>query len=112
MNVYAVAAVWIGMALAASLISIRIGVSVALIEIVVAALLGNLPHVGQGITQLGCELPGERQQGVPVRGHGQLHGQPRGRLPRRSQPRRCLPRRCLPRGSHRPPGESGHLIFR
>jgi Kef-type K+ transport system membrane component KefB len=50
-NVYAVAAVWIGMALAASLISIRIGVSVALIEIVVAALLGNLPHVGQGITQ-------------------------------------------------------------
>ncbi len=51
MNLYAVAAVWIGMALAASLISIRIGVSVALIEIVVAALLGNLPHISQGITQ-------------------------------------------------------------
>jgi hypothetical protein len=31
-NVYAVAAVWIGMALAASLISIRIGVSVALVD--------------------------------------------------------------------------------
>ena len=51
MNLYAVAAVWIGMALAASLISIRIGVSVALVEIVVAAVLGNLPHVSQGIQQ-------------------------------------------------------------
>jgi Kef-type K+ transport system membrane component KefB len=50
-NVYAVAAVWMGMALAASLISIRVGVSVALIEIVVAAVLGNLPHVAQGIQQ-------------------------------------------------------------
>jgi Kef-type K+ transport system membrane component KefB len=51
MNIYAVAAVWMGMALAASLISIRIGVSVALIEIVVAAVLGNVLHVGQGIQQ-------------------------------------------------------------
>jgi Kef-type K+ transport system membrane component KefB len=51
MNVYAVAAVWAGMALAASLISIRVGVSVALVEIVVAAVLGNLPHLGQGIQQ-------------------------------------------------------------
>lgn len=51
MNIYAVAAVWMGMALAASLISIRIGVSVALVEIVVAAVLGNMPHVGQGIQQ-------------------------------------------------------------
>jgi Kef-type K+ transport system membrane component KefB len=51
MNIYAVAAVWMGMALAASLISIRIGVSVALVEIVVAAVLGNLPRVGQGIQQ-------------------------------------------------------------
>lgn len=51
MNIYAVAAVWMGMALAASLISIRVGVSVALVEIVVAAVLGNLPHVGQGIQQ-------------------------------------------------------------
>jgi Kef-type K+ transport system membrane component KefB len=50
-NIYAVAAVWMGMALAASLISIRVGVSVALVEIVVAAVLGNLPHVGQGIQQ-------------------------------------------------------------
>jgi Kef-type K+ transport system membrane component KefB len=50
-NIYAVAAVWVAMALAASLISVRIGVSVALVEIVVAALLGNLPHVSQGIQQ-------------------------------------------------------------
>jgi Kef-type K+ transport system membrane component KefB len=50
-NIYAVAAVWVGMALAASLITIRVGVSVALVEIVVAAFLGNLPHVGQGIQQ-------------------------------------------------------------
>lgn len=50
-NIYAVAAVWVGMALAASLISIRVGLSVALIEIVVAAVLGNLPRVSQGIQQ-------------------------------------------------------------
>jgi len=50
-NIYGVAAVWMGMALAASLISIRVGISVALVEIVVAAVLGNLPHVGQGIQQ-------------------------------------------------------------
>lgn len=43
MNVYAIAAIWIGMALAASLISIRIGVSVALVEILVGAVVGNLP---------------------------------------------------------------------
>lgn len=47
MNVYWVAAVWMGLALAASLISIRIGVSVALVEIVVGALLANVPgHPG------------------------------------------------------------------
>jgi Kef-type K+ transport system membrane component KefB len=51
LNIYAVAAVWTGMALAASLISVRIGVSVALVEILVAAVLGNLPHIGQGIQQ-------------------------------------------------------------
>ncbi|TAL09330.1 MAG: cation:proton antiporter [Nitrospirae bacterium] len=37
-----VAAIWIGLALAASLISIRIGVSVALVEILVGMLGGNL----------------------------------------------------------------------
>jgi Kef-type K+ transport system membrane component KefB len=51
MNIYAVAAVWVGMALAASLISIRVGLSVALVEIVVGAVLGNVPRVSQGIQQ-------------------------------------------------------------
>lgn len=49
MNVYWVAAAWMAMALAASLISIRTGISVALVEIVVGAIIGNLPgdaHVG------------------------------------------------------------------
>ncbi len=39
---WGIAAVWIGMALAATLISIRIGVSVALVEIVVGTIGGNL----------------------------------------------------------------------
>lgn len=43
MNVYWIAAAWMGMALLASLISIRVGVSVALVEIVVGAVIGNLP---------------------------------------------------------------------
>ncbi len=47
MNVYWIAAVWLGMALLASLISIRIGVSVALVEIVVAAVIGNIPGSDQ-----------------------------------------------------------------
>lgn len=51
MSTYAVAAVWMGMALAASLISVRIGISVALVEILVGALLGNLPGVDSQIRQ-------------------------------------------------------------
>jgi Kef-type K+ transport system membrane component KefB len=43
MNVYWIAAAWMGMALLASLVSIRVGVSVALVEIVVGAVAGNLP---------------------------------------------------------------------
>jgi len=43
MNVYWVAAAWMGMALLASLISIRVGISVALVELVVGALVGNIP---------------------------------------------------------------------
>ena len=42
-NIYAVTAVWVGLALIASMVSIRIGVSVALVEIVVGAVAGNLP---------------------------------------------------------------------
>ena len=40
-NVYFVAAAWMGLALAASLISIRLGISVALVEIFVGVLAGN-----------------------------------------------------------------------
>ncbi|MBA2692342.1 MAG: cation:proton antiporter [Rubrobacter sp.] len=41
-NIYLVAAIWIGMALVASLVSIRLGISVALIEITVGIIAGNL----------------------------------------------------------------------
>lgn len=51
MNVYWVAFVWIAMALAASLISIRLGVSVALVEILVGAIVGNLPHSAEWVHQ-------------------------------------------------------------
>jgi Kef-type K+ transport system membrane component KefB len=44
-NIYLVAAVWIGLALAASLISIRIGLSVALAEILVGVIAGNAFHI-------------------------------------------------------------------
>src|SRR6266545_1618636 len=40
-NVWFVAAIWMGLALVASLISIRLGISVALIEILVGILAGN-----------------------------------------------------------------------
>jgi Kef-type K+ transport system membrane component KefB len=51
MNIYEVAFVWVAMALVASLISIRIGVSVALIEISVGAIVGNLPHASHWVHQ-------------------------------------------------------------
>lgn len=51
MNVYWIAAAWLGMALLASLISIRIGVSVALVEIVVGAVIGNLQGSSHPIQQ-------------------------------------------------------------
>jgi Kef-type K+ transport system membrane component KefB len=44
-NIWFVAAIWMGLALAASLISIWIGISVALIEILVGVLAGNLLHL-------------------------------------------------------------------
>lgn len=40
-NIWLIAAMWMGMALIASLISIRIGISVALIEILVGVIAGN-----------------------------------------------------------------------
>ena len=41
-NIWFTAAIWMGLALIASLISIRVGISVALIEIVVGVIVGNL----------------------------------------------------------------------
>ena len=41
-NIWFIAAVWMGLALIASLISIRIGISVALVEILVGVVAGNL----------------------------------------------------------------------
>ena len=41
LNVWLIAAMWMGLALAASIISIKIGISVALIEILVGILAGN-----------------------------------------------------------------------
>jgi len=51
MNVYWVAAAWMALALAASLISIRTGIAVALVEIVLAAVVGNLPGHSSFIVQ-------------------------------------------------------------
>lgn len=45
-NVYSIAFVWIGLAFVASLISTRLGLSVALAEIVVGCAAGNLFHLG------------------------------------------------------------------
>jgi Kef-type K+ transport system membrane component KefB len=44
-NVYMIAAAWMALAFAASIISIRLGVSVALIEILVGVLAGNFFHL-------------------------------------------------------------------
>jgi Kef-type K+ transport system membrane component KefB len=50
-NIYYVAAIWLGMALLASMVSIRIAVPAALVEIVVGALAGNIPGIQQHVTQ-------------------------------------------------------------
>jgi Kef-type K+ transport system membrane component KefB len=50
MNIYYEAAIWIGMAMLASVLSIRIAVAVALVEIVVGAVAGNLPGLKQHVT--------------------------------------------------------------
>ncbi|MGP8199505.1 MAG: cation:proton antiporter [Limisphaerales bacterium] len=46
-NIWFIAAIWMGLALVASLISIRVGISVALIEIVVGVAAGNI-HFADG----------------------------------------------------------------
>jgi Kef-type K+ transport system membrane component KefB len=49
-NIYYVAAIWLGMALLASVVSIRIAVPAALVEIVVGALAGNIPGIREHVT--------------------------------------------------------------
>ncbi len=51
MNVYYVMAIWIGMALIAAFFSIRVGVSVALVEILVGAIMGNIPGIREHVQQ-------------------------------------------------------------
>jgi Kef-type K+ transport system membrane component KefB len=53
LNVYYVAAIWLGMALLASMVSIWIAVPAALVEIVIGALAGNIPGISQHISQTG-----------------------------------------------------------
>jgi Kef-type K+ transport system membrane component KefB len=45
-NIWFIAAIWMGLAFMASLISIRVGISVALIEIVVGVVVGNIHLTG------------------------------------------------------------------
>ena len=51
MNIYYEAAIWIGLALLASVVSVRISVPVALVEIVVGAVAGNLPGIKEHVTE-------------------------------------------------------------
>lgn len=44
-NIYMIAAAWMGLAFVASVISIRLGISVALIEILIGVLAGNFLHL-------------------------------------------------------------------
>jgi Kef-type K+ transport system membrane component KefB len=50
MNIYYEAAIWIGMALFAALVSVRIAVPVALVEIVVGAVAANIPGIEEHVT--------------------------------------------------------------
>ena len=51
MNLYYVAAIWLSMALLASMVSVRIALPVALVEIVVGALAGNIPGIKEHVQQ-------------------------------------------------------------
>ena len=51
MNVYYVMAIWVGMALIAAFFSIKIGISVALVEILVGAVAGNIPGIREHVQQ-------------------------------------------------------------
>jgi Kef-type K+ transport system membrane component KefB len=49
-SIYYVAAIWLGMALLASVVSIKIAVPAALVEIVIGALAGNIPGIQEHVT--------------------------------------------------------------
>jgi Kef-type K+ transport system membrane component KefB len=51
MNIYYEAAIWIGLALLASVVSIRIAVPVTLVEIVVGAIAGNLAGIKEHVSE-------------------------------------------------------------
>ena len=51
MNVYAVAAVWMTLAVVAAMVSARLGIAVALAEILVGALAGNVPGISGLVAQ-------------------------------------------------------------
>ncbi len=51
MNVYYVMAIWFGMALIAAFFSIKLGISVALVEILVGAIAGNIPGIREHVQQ-------------------------------------------------------------
>lgn len=51
MNVYYVMAIWVGMALIASFFSIKVGLSVALVEILIGAVAGNIPGIREHVQQ-------------------------------------------------------------
>ena len=51
MNVYYVMAIWVGMALIASYFSIKAGISVALVEILIGAIAGNIPGIREHVQQ-------------------------------------------------------------
>ena len=51
MNIYLVGFVWMLMALVAAVVSVRVGISVALVEILVGAVAGNVPFIAHQVEQ-------------------------------------------------------------
>lgn len=51
MNVYYLSAIWVGLALVASVVSVGVALPVALVEIVVGALAGNIPGIKEHVVQ-------------------------------------------------------------
>lgn len=58
-NTWFIAAIWMGLALVASLVSVRLGIFVALVEIPVGVVAGNLPIaiIGHRISQFNSTVP-------------------------------------------------------